>query len=73
METTEPIASGTLVELVVRTDDVRLKLSGKVHATHPGYGMGVEFTQKTDHQREQVKQLIVCRDTEEVASEPAKS
>jgi CheY-like chemotaxis protein len=73
VETTEPIASGTQVEILVRTEDVRLRLSGKVHATHPGYGMGVEFTQKTDHQREQVKQLIVCRDTHEVATEVSKA
>jgi DNA-binding NarL/FixJ family response regulator len=66
VETTEPIASGTQVELVVRTDEVRLKLSGRVHATHPGYGMGVEFTQKTEQQREQVKQLIGARDEQEV-------
>jgi CheY-like chemotaxis protein len=65
VETTEPVASGTLVELMVRTDDVRLKLSGKVHATHPGYGMGVEFMQKTEHQREQVKQLMGARDAQE--------
>jgi CheY-like chemotaxis protein len=70
VETTEPIASGTQVEILVRTEEIRLKLSGKVHATHPGYGMGVEFTQKTDHQRDQVKQLIACRDTQEVTAEP---
>jgi DNA-binding NarL/FixJ family response regulator len=64
VETTEPVASGTYVELVVRTDEVRLQLSGQVHATHPGFGMGVEFTRKTDQQRDQVKQLINCRDQE---------
>jgi CheY-like chemotaxis protein/Tfp pilus assembly protein PilZ len=66
VETTEPVASGTLVELMVRTDEVKLKLSGKVHATHPGYGMGVEFTRKTEQQRQQVKQLIGARDAQEV-------
>ncbi|HEX4488266.1 MAG TPA: PilZ domain-containing protein [Terriglobales bacterium] len=64
VETTEPIASGTQVELVVKTDEVRLKLSGRVHATHPGYGMGVEFIRNTEQQREQVKQLIGARDHE---------
>ena len=35
--------------------------------------MGVEFTQKTGQQREQVKKLIDCRDLQEVSSERAPS
>jgi CheY-like chemotaxis protein len=73
VETTDTMPTGTQVEVLVRTDEVRLKLSGKVHATHPGFGMGVEFTRKTEHQREQVKQLIACRDTQEVVAETSKS
>lgn len=73
VETTDTMPTGTPVEIMVRTQDVRLKLSGKVHATHPGFGMGVEFTQKTDHQRDQVKQLIACRDSEAVSSEAGKA
>ena len=69
VETSDTLAAGTQVEILVRTEDVKLKLSGKVHASHPGFGMGVEFTRRTEQQREQVKQLISCRDTQEVASE----
>jgi CheY-like chemotaxis protein len=69
VETTEPLPAGTIVELVVRTDDVKLTVQGTVHATHPGFGMGVEFTGTTREQKEQVKQLITCRDTEELATQ----
>jgi c-di-GMP-binding flagellar brake protein YcgR len=72
VEATETLSPGTVVELVVRTEDVRLSLSGKVHATHPGFGMGVEFLQKTHSQREQIKQLIACAENQEVASEKSR-
>lgn len=62
VETTEPFPSGASVEIVVRTEDLKLRVQGKVQASHPGFGMGVEFTLRTAHQREQVKQLIACQD-----------
>jgi hypothetical protein len=73
VETTEPLPQGTSLELVVRTDDVKLRVQGTVHATHPVFGMGVEFTSGTREQKEQVKQLIACRDTEELATERSRS
>jgi hypothetical protein len=69
VETTDTLAPGTPVELVVRTEDLRLSLSGKIHASHPGFGMGVEFLQKTQHQRDQIKQLIACAESQETAGQ----
>lgn len=55
-----PVAfpTGTQIEITVRTHDVKLRLSGEVRASHPGYGMGISFTVNTKDQRFGVQQLI---------------
>jgi CheY-like chemotaxis protein len=50
--------AGTLVEIVVRTHDIKLHLIGTVKASHPGYGMGVSFFTNTKDERHGVQQLI---------------
>jgi hypothetical protein len=50
--------AGTLVEITVRTQDMKLRLSGVVKASHPGYGMGVSFMLNTRDERHGVQQLI---------------
>jgi CheY-like chemotaxis protein len=49
---------GTLVEIIVRTEDLKLRLSGQVKASHPGYGMGISFKLTTKSERDGVQQLI---------------
>ena len=49
---------GTAVEITVRTQEMKLRLSGKVKASHPGYGMGVSFTLSSKDERQGVQQLI---------------
>jgi CheY-like chemotaxis protein len=58
VETTEPFPSGTAVQIVVRTRDMKLRIQGSVQAVHRGFGMGVSFSPKTAEEREQVQQLI---------------
>jgi CheY-like chemotaxis protein len=50
--------AGSAVEIIVRTHDIKLQLSGNVKASHPGYGMGVSFRLNTKSEREGVQQLI---------------
>jgi CheY-like chemotaxis protein len=50
--------AGTPVEITVRTQDMKLRLSGEVKASHPGYGMGVSFKMNTKDERRGVQQLI---------------
>jgi CheY-like chemotaxis protein len=50
--------AGTPVEITVRTHDMKLRLSGEVKASHPGYGMGVSFKLNTKDERHGVQQLI---------------
>ncbi len=64
LETTETFPSGTALEIVVRTQDLRLRIHGKVLGTHPGFGMGVEFSLRTGEHRKQVEQLIACAQSE---------
>jgi hypothetical protein len=64
VETTEPFASGTHVEIVVRTLQLKLRVRGTVQTVHPGFGMGVRFSIQTAHEREQVQQLIACQPSE---------
>ncbi len=51
-------AQGSPVEIVVRTHEMKLRLSGDVKASHPGYGMGVSFKLNTKDERRGVQQLI---------------
>jgi CheY-like chemotaxis protein len=51
-------AAGVVVEIVVRTHEMKLRLSGKVKSSHPGYGMGVSFLLNTKDERHGVQQLI---------------
>jgi CheY-like chemotaxis protein len=55
-----PVAfpTGTSVEITVRTHDMKLRLSGEVRASHPGYGMGISFKLNTKDERHGVQQLI---------------
>jgi hypothetical protein len=48
----------TPVEIVVRTYEMKLRLSGQVKASHPGYGMGVSFRLSNKEERNGVQQLI---------------
>jgi CheY-like chemotaxis protein len=50
--------AGTAVEITVRTQEIKLRLSGSVRASHPGYGMGISFTLSTKDERHGVQQLI---------------
>jgi CheY-like chemotaxis protein len=50
--------TGTAVEITVRTQNIKLRLSGSVRASHPGYGMGISFTLSSPEQRDGVQQLI---------------
>jgi CheY-like chemotaxis protein len=50
--------TGTAVEITVRTQDIKLRLSGTVRASHPGYGMGVSFTLSSKELRNGVQALI---------------
>jgi len=51
-------SAGTAVEITVRTQDMKLRVSGEVKSSHPGYGMGVLFHLNTRDERHGVQQLI---------------
>jgi CheY-like chemotaxis protein len=50
--------TGTPVEIIVRTHEMKLHLHGQVKASHSGYGMGVSFKLNTKDERHGVQQLI---------------
>jgi len=58
LEMPTPFANGSAVEIGVRTSDMKLRMRGKVHSVHPGFGMGVAFELKEADEREQVEQLM---------------
>jgi DNA-binding NarL/FixJ family response regulator len=49
---------GTPIEITVRTQEMKLRLSGLVKTSHPGYGMGVSFKLNTKDERQGVQQLM---------------
>ena len=57
LEVPLPFPSGSSVEILVRTYEMKLRLRGSVQASHPGYGMGVAFELNTKEERENVKKL----------------
>jgi len=50
--------AGSLVEITVRTQAMKLRVSGEVKASHPGYGMGISFKLNTKNERDGVQQLL---------------
>jgi CheY-like chemotaxis protein len=57
LEVPLPFPPGSMVEILVRTHDLKLRLRGSVQASHPGFGMGVSFELKTKEQIESIKKL----------------
>jgi len=64
VETTEPLPKGTVLSIVVRTQELKLCVVGTVQSTHPGFGMGVHFNLTSEAERAQVRELIACADAE---------
>jgi hypothetical protein len=58
VEMPSPFSTGTKVEMVVRTPEIKFRSQGVVQVVHTGFGMGVAFGEHTAGQREQVQQLI---------------
>ena len=69
IKTGETFPSGTELQLVVRTDDIKVQIAGTVQSMHPGFGMGVQFTLRTDEHHQQVQQLIECVRAQSQSSE----
>jgi CheY-like chemotaxis protein len=57
LEVSLPFPQGSSVEIVVRTQEMKLRLRGVVQAAHPGYGMGVAFELKNKEEQENVRKL----------------
>jgi CheY-like chemotaxis protein len=51
-------SQGSAVEITVRTHEMKLRVSGEVKTSHPGYGMGIYFRLNTKDERNGVQQLI---------------
>ena len=57
LEISLPFPKGCSVEIVVRTQEMKLRLRGIIQASHPGYGMGVALDLKTKEEQENVRKL----------------
>jgi CheY-like chemotaxis protein len=58
VEMPSPLSVQSGVEILVRTADTKLRISGQVLATHPGFGMGVRFMFRDTVEREEVLRLL---------------
>ncbi len=58
LEMSSPFPIRTLVILSMRVGQLQVKAEGVVRVMHPELGMGVEFTQSTEQQREHVEKFI---------------
>jgi CheY-like chemotaxis protein len=58
VEMPSPLSAQSGVEILVRTADTKLRISGQVLATHPGFGMGVRFMFRDAVEREEVLRLL---------------
>jgi CheY-like chemotaxis protein len=57
LEVALPFPAGSLLEIVVRTYEMKLRLRGAVLTSHPGYGMGVAFELDTPEEQDKLKKL----------------
>jgi CheY-like chemotaxis protein len=70
VEMPTPFPTGTHVEIVVRTQDLKLRVQGVVQSVHLGFGMGVKLVLKTAEHHDHVQTLIRLL-AESESTEPA--
>jgi c-di-GMP-binding flagellar brake protein YcgR len=58
VEMPTPLTGQSGVEILVHTADMKLRITGHVLATHPGFGMGVRFEFRDSVEREEVLRLL---------------
>ena len=58
LELASPFPVRTRIVLTMRTAELELRAEGVVRVMHPEVGMGVEFTQATEEQRQHVEKFI---------------
>jgi CheY-like chemotaxis protein len=58
VEMPTPFPVGTRVEIVVRTQDLKLRVQGVVQSVHSGFGMGVKLVLKTAEHHDHLQTLI---------------
>ena len=58
VETTDPFPEGTAVEIMVRTESLKLCIVGRVRSVNRGFGMGVQFSLRDADQQRQVTELV---------------
>ena len=72
VEMPTPLPAATRVEIVVRAEQMKLRLQGVVQSVHPGFGMGVQLVLKTaehhDHLQSLIRLLEESAQSSEVAS-----
>jgi CheY-like chemotaxis protein len=67
VEMPTPFPAGTRVEIVVRVQDMKLRVQGVVQSVHPGFGMGVQLVLKTAENHDHVQSLIRLLDQSDQA------
>ena len=58
VEMPTPFASGTQIEILVRTQEMKLKMRGVVQSVHPGFGMGVKLSLTSPEDHDHLQSLI---------------
>jgi CheY-like chemotaxis protein len=61
VEVISPFPPGTAIDIIVRTEQLKVRLKGKVRSAHMGYGMGVEFVLNGPDDKAQVKKLLALQ------------
>ena len=71
VEMISPFPPGTVVDIIVRTENFKTRLKGKVRSAHMGYGMGVEFVLNGPDEKKQVNKLLEHQASEaQISVEP---
>jgi hypothetical protein len=63
LETAWPLSIGTEVSLAMWLEGTRVNATAIVRTSHPGTGMGLEFTGLTPEEQERVKEFLQCPKT----------
>jgi CheY-like chemotaxis protein len=64
IESMSPLPPGTVVDIIVRTEELKIRLKGKIRSAHAGYGMGVEFLLSGTDDKANLRRLMALQSVE---------
>ncbi|SRR5579872_1000461 len=59
IEMPNPLSKGTDIKIALWVKDMKIWAKGRVVTSTPGFGIGIQFTEITDQERDYIKQFLI--------------